>query len=271
MNLWVLILIALILVGLRRLRLGTIGWVFIWPIAIWALIHWGISPPVPSSVVNIYIALSVVSVIAYVLADGERSDQVSRQISRFIIDDKFAVSRLVLVVLLPTLLAYKVYSDMNVELRAPNAGRTVHPAPPGQITFKGKQIDLIKGKNPYRELETKEPAKFREHVEEGRKIYYKNCFYCHGDDMGGDGVYAHGFNPVPANFNSATMIAQLQEGYLFWRIAKGGPGLPEASAPWLSSMPAWEKFLSEDDIWNVILYLYDYTGYKPRAEEEGHH
>jgi hypothetical protein len=37
-------------------------------------------------------------------------------------------------------------------------------------------------------------------------------------------------------------------------------------------MPAWENFLSEDDMWNVIAFLYDYTDFKPRAAEsaEGH-
>ena len=57
---------------------------------------------------------------------------------------------------------------------------------------------------------------------------------------------------------------------MFWRIAKGAPGLPDESGPWDSSMPAWEKFLSEEQIWDVILYLYEHTGYKPRAEEEHH-
>ncbi len=33
-------------------------------------------------------------------------------------------------------------------------------------------------------------------------------------------------------------------------------------------MPAWEKFLKEDEIWDVILFLYDFTEQKPRAKEE---
>jgi len=88
--------------------------------------------------------------------------------------------------------------------------------------------------------------------------------------MAGDGIFAHGLDPIPANFQDATTIAMLQEGYLFWRIAKGGPGLPDESTPWLSAMPAWELFLTEDEIWDVILFLYDYTGHRPRAREEAH-
>jgi len=59
----------------------------------------------------------------------------------------------------------------------------------------------------------------------------------------------------------------LQESFLFWRISKGGPGLPEEGGPWDTAMPAWEKFLTEDEIWDVILFLYDFTEQRPRARE----
>ena len=32
-------------------------------------------------------------------------------------------------------------------------------------------------------------------------------------------------------------------------------------------MLVWENFLSSDDMWAVILFLYDHTGYKPRGRE----
>ena len=86
--------------------------------------------------------------------------------------------------------------------------------------------------------------------------------------MVGDGLFAYGFIPIPANFQDPTTIAMLQESYLFWRIAKGAPGLPVEATPWSSAMPAWETFLSEEDIWDVILFLYDFTDQRPRAKEE---
>ena len=33
-------------------------------------------------------------------------------------------------------------------------------------------------------------------------------------------------------------------------------------------MPAWEKFLKEEEMWDAILFLYDFTGRRPRATEE---
>src|SRR4030067_882934 len=70
---------------------------------------------------------------------------------------------------------------------------------------------------------------------------------------------------TPLNFQDVGTIAQLQESFLFWRIATGGPGLPGEAAPWISSMPVWQEFLKEDEIWKVILFLYDYTGRQPRS------
>src|SRR5438132_990076 len=108
------------------------------------------------------------------------------------------------------------------------------------------------------------------HVAAGAEIYIRNCVYCHGDNLDGKGHFAYGFNPPPANFQDPGTIAMLQEAYLFWRIAKGGPGLPKESTPWNSVMPAWEDRLTEEQIWQVIMYLYDATGQQPRRWETAH-
>ena len=88
--------------------------------------------------------------------------------------------------------------------------------------------------------------------------------------MTGNGMFVHGLDPIPTNFADQGAIAMLRDSFLFWRIAKGGPGLPEEAAPWDTAMPAWEKFLKEEEIWEVVLFLYDFTEQKPRAKEEVH-
>jgi mono/diheme cytochrome c family protein len=133
-------------------------------------------------------------------------------------------------------------------------------------------FSVVTGDSPIRGLAESDPDQFAEHVARGKVVYYQNCFYCHGDTLAADGHYALSVNPLPANFQDPGVLPQLSEAFLFWRVSKGGPGMPDAGGPWDSSMPAWEKFLSEDDMWNVIAFLYDYTGFKPRAAEsaEGH-
>lgn len=270
MNLLVIVGLFIGLLVLHWLRLPMLLWIAIWPAVVWLFVRFGIEVLVPASVLNMYIALTFVGVLAYIFVDAGRFNKLKGQFVSFVTERKYNTALYGVLLLLPALLALKIYFDMNVEVRAATFGRTVHPAPPGEITFKGKKIDLIKGKNPFRELETSDRTAYDAHVAAGKVVYYQNCVFCHGDDMAGDGLFAYSLHPVPANFNSPTTIAMLQEAYLFWRIAKGGPGLPEESGPWSSSMPAWEKFLTEEQIWDVILFLYEYTGYKPRAEEEHH-
>jgi DMSO reductase family type II enzyme heme b subunit len=165
--------------------------------------------------------------------------------------------------LLPSLFGYYAYTQAAAKAEAPAELRAVHPAPPVSISFRGKTIDIQGLENPLR----KDTANFNVNVAEGAAIYVKNCLFCHGDNLDGAGHFAHAFNPPPANFTDPGTIAMLQEAYLFWRIAKGGPGLPKESSPWNSVMPAWEDRLTEEEIWKVILYLYDATGYQPRRWE----
>jgi mono/diheme cytochrome c family protein len=172
------------------------------------------------------------------------------------------------VVAIPALAAANVYVRMNAPLQPPFFPRTVHPASPSQITVHDNTIEIDAGDNPFRHLETSNPEEFRSHVENGRQVYYRNCVFCHGDDLSGNGMFVHGLNPLPTNFADGDTIANLRETFLFWRIAKGGPGLPEEGAPWDTAMPAWEKFLTEEEIWDAVLFLYDFTGERPRAREE---
>ena len=87
---------------------------------------------------------------------------------------------------------------------------------------------------------------------------------------GGDGMFGHALNPIPTNFTDQGVLPMLQESFLFWRISKGAPGLPEEAGPWDSAMPAWENFLTEEEMWDVVLFLYDFNDYRPRARVEHH-
>lgn len=225
--------------------------------------RFGIRPPAPWSVVTLYMTITVFAVLVYVSSDSDLWEAFLQPIRSTLADDSKRQIRITLVVILPLLVGYYTYSRAAAERGAPLELRAVHPAPPASISFRGKTIDVQGLENPLR----KDAASFKKHVAEGAVIYIKNCVYCHGDNLDGNGHFAPVFNPRPANFTDSGTIAMLQEGYLFWRVAKGGPGLPKESAPWNSVMPAWEDRLGEDDIWKVIMYLYDATGYQPRRWE----
>ncbi len=225
--------------------------------------RFGIQPPAPWSVVTLYMAITIFAVLVYVSSDSDTWEAFLRPVRSTLVDDSKRAIRLALMVLLPFLVGYYTYSKAAAERGVPPELRAIHPAPPASISFRGKSMDVQGLENPLR----KNAANLSKYAAEGGVIYVKNCVYCHGDNLDGNGHFAHAFNPRPANFTDRGTIAMLQEGYLFWRIAKGGPGLPKESAPWNSVMPAWEDRLSEEEIWRVVLYLYDATGYQPRRWE----
>lgn len=252
---------------LRFLKPGALVWATAWWVASFVGLRFGVIPPLPSSVVSMFMFIITLTLLAYLTSSTERMQEVTRALVVFVSDRRFRIRLIIGLVALPLLVAFRVYITVTERPEPPASARTIHPPPPDTIPFKGRQINLIAVENPFRELETSDADAFNTHVENGRRVYFQNCVFCHGADMRGDGLYTHGFDPIPTNFQDATTIAMLQESYLFWRIARGAPGLPSESAPWLSSMPAWETFLTEEEIWDVILFLYDYTDLRPRARE----
>jgi mono/diheme cytochrome c family protein len=267
MNLWVLIPLLLVLAGLRFLRPNILIWLAAWWAGFFVLIRFAIDPPLPSSIIGLFMAILTAALILYGTSDGEKLRTIRGSLKAFLTERRFSPLLGFALIAIPLLIGFKAYRASTREAAAPASGRTIHPAPPAEIAFRGKKFDILRASNPFRVLESRDAAAFADHVADGRSVYYRNCVFCHGDNMEGDGIYAHGFDPQPANFADPTTIAMLQESYLFWRIAKGGPGLPDESAPWASAMPAWESRLQEDQIWDVILFLYSFTGRKPRAQE----
>ena len=222
------------------------------------------SAPVPGSVVLQYLLTVLVGVLLYVSADEGRWRTFKQPLHSVLVDPDKRIVRLALLVLIPLLVGFVAFDSVRPTVAAPPSLRSIHPAPPGQITFRGRSMSLATLTNPLRA-----DGSIAEDYEAGKRVYYQNCLACHGDALDGRGHYAHGFSPTPLNFQDNGTIAQLTESFVFWRIAKGGPGLPKEGTPWNSAMPAWENILTEEEIWSVIVFLYEQTGWQPRTLEHG--
>ncbi|MEO5896604.1 MAG: cytochrome c [Vicinamibacterales bacterium] len=268
MNLLVLLAVAAVFGLLRFRRTNLLIWAAAWWAGIYVLLRFGFTVPIPASVIALYMGIISIAILAYVTSSDERREEVTRPLVRFMTEKRYTVLLGAAVVAIPALAAASVYVRMNAPLEPPFFPRTVHPASPSEVTVHDKKVDLDAGENPFDHLKTSNPTEFRTHVENGRKTYYRNCVFCHGDTLAGTGMFVHGLDPLPTNFADQGQIAMLRDTFLFWRISKGGPGLPEEGGPWETAMPAWEKHLSEEEIWETILFLYDFTGQKPRAKEE---
>ena len=232
------------------------------------LIEWGIpllpgSAIVPASVVLQYMVTVLAGVLIYVSDDEARWRKFREPITAAMVEPRLKPVRMGGLVVVPLLVGWIAYGQVRTAVQAPPNLRSIHPAPPAEITFRGKSLTLTGLDNPLRQ----HADSLASYVGEGKRIYYQNCLPCHGDHLDGLGHFAPGFNPLPANFQDNGTIAQLTESFVFWRIAKGGPGLPREGTPWNSAMPKWEDFLTEREIWQVMLFLYDQTGWKPRTWE----
>ncbi len=120
---------------------------------------------------------------------------------------------------------------------------------PKTFALKGKQLALKNLSNPYNKKDPKT-------INSGGVLYTKHCFFCHGDLLDGNGLFGKSFFPPPADFTRLDSILSRPQAYTFWRIMKGGQGLPEKYEPWDSAMPAWEDSLSTKDVWKIITYIY---------------
>jgi mono/diheme cytochrome c family protein len=220
---------------------------------------------IPKSLLTMYMFFVAAGVFMVYTYDEEQTRELVAPIKAMVEVPANRHIRNLVFILIPLAVGFGVYTKMLPSFEAPVELRTIHPAPPSTARIFDKRVNLLNLENPFRKFEKEDPEHFAELVAEGAAVYIKNCQYCHGDKLDGKGPYAEGLNPTPLNFQDIGTIAQLQESYLFWRIATGGPGLPKEAAPWISSMPVWQNFLNEEKIWKVILFLYDYTGHQPRS------
>ncbi len=116
--------------------------------------------------------------------------------------------------------------------------------------------------------ETARAALMEKRLFEGRALYAMNCRACHGDSVAGDGPMADGFKLRPINFTDNGTIETIVEGYTFWRVENGGPGLPLEATPWDSAMPEWKVSLTEEERWLIIMAEYDLAEKTPRIPEK---
>jgi cbb3-type cytochrome c oxidase subunit III len=228
-------------------------------VGIYLVLKLVIKPPLPSSLVFMYMSLTSVGVLIALSIYEDVLHEVTGPIVDFLRGDQlrsggWRLARWALLLVVPVYIGFLGYQRVAPRFDPPIASRVIHPAPPPEV---------MGSVNPLR----REKDKLPEYIAEGKQIFYKNCVFCHGDHLNGKGIFAIGLNLPPANFVDPGTIAQLQESYVFWRVSEGGPGLPQESTPWDSAMPRWADMLSEQDRWKVILFLYQYTGYTPRTWE----
>jgi len=112
-----------------------------------------------------------------------------------------------------------------------------------------------------------------ESLENGKQLYTQNCAACHGENGAGDGVFAgelaqageasmQSMNSAmdmlmqsPVEFTDPTRMLGASPALLQGKILRGGMG---------TGMPMWGSIFIEDQIWDVIAYLYSFQFEYPK-------
>src|SRR5205814_8988294 len=101
--------------------------------------------------------------------------------------------RAVVVAGVTALVGLVAYGKVETTVAEPPNLRSIHPAPPAEITFRGKTITLTGLENTLRRY----PDSLPSYLAEGSRVYYQDCLPCHVDHLDGQRPFAHGVNPLP--------------------------------------------------------------------------
>lgn len=83
-------------------------------------------------------------------------------------------------------------------------------------------------------------------LEVGRRIYERECAYCHGAEGRADTEVAKLLNPAPRNFADPVVMARLDDGRMYMAIYRGRPG---------TAMGGRGEQLSPPEIIDVMRYV----------------
>jgi hypothetical protein len=119
---------------------------------VFALFNWVITPPIPSSLMVMYMVPVTLILFVWISA----TEQTWGAFKRYVVDTLTGASlhhrmlRAVVVVTLPVIAAVMTYNHFKLpEYSAPYEPRS-YPSPPRTITVQGQVIDLQTARNPFR-------------------------------------------------------------------------------------------------------------------------
>lgn len=318
---------------MNRFKLGAFGSSAAALAVVYGLIKWGIPfvsrkitglpfpLSVPGTLMLFYMTLTVIALYIYITSSDERVEEFLMPVRGLLSGAYGTKTRSALLVAIPLLAGWQVYSMTAPRISSPSSLRIQHPSggfPKNMETAENPfrkpsdaevdkfieeagannvqfipeataEIEKVKGKYDnalgmiptepvqafLKELKAgnRDKGKARQaliekYLFEGRILYAMNCRPCHGDSAAGDGPMADGFKLRPINFTDNGTIETIVEGYTFWRVANGGPGLPTEATPWDSAMPEWKADLPDDYRWRIILAEYDMAQKTPRQPEK---
>ncbi|MGH2668719.1 MAG: hypothetical protein ACRDH5_06305, partial [bacterium] len=109
------------------------------------------SAPVPKSVVLQFMATILVGVLIYVSDNEQRWARFREPLTAVLVEPRLRGVRTALLVGVTVLVGLITYGQVRTSAAAPPSLRSIHPAPPAEITFRGRTMTLTGLDNPLRQ------------------------------------------------------------------------------------------------------------------------
>ncbi len=92
---------------MRRLvlPLSILSW-----LTVWAALKFGVQPPIPGQVMGLYMAITTVAILVYLVADQARFQSFLDPLVTLLREERLATPRLLLLVAFPLLLGWITYT-----------------------------------------------------------------------------------------------------------------------------------------------------------------
>jgi mono/diheme cytochrome c family protein len=188
-----------------------------------------------------------------------------------------------------------LYVTLDINIDAPHESPVVPGSQPSAA--RGQQIattleiaklinsDSYRANSPYQIFQSLDSAKLSdsekwdvvayiwqsntssEALSNGKELYVQNCAACHGENGAGDGVFADDLAEAgeasmqsmngsmdmsmqnPVDFTESKRMLGAAPALLQGKILRGGMG---------TGMPMWGSIFTEEQIWDLIAYLYSF-------------
>lgn len=107
------------------------------------------------------------------------------------------------------------------------------------------------------------PVKMTGDLKNGQAIYERYCHFCHGKKGYGDGPVGIAITPHPADFVNDAKRMSKTDPELFKSITEG---VHRAIGGEEMAMPRWQDILSDQERWDVLIYI-RHLGVEGRKEQ----
>jgi len=186
-----------------------------------------------------------------------------------------------------------LYISLNLDIDAPHEAPSIPSTRPSAVIGQRFATDLAislstdyyRSNSPYQVFDELKSASLTEQqrwdvvaylwqsnatkvsLAHGQKLYTQNCAACHGENGAGDGVFADDLAvageasmqtmtgademmmQTPVDFTDPKRMLGASPALLQGKILRGGMG---------TGMPMWGSIFTEEQIWDLIAYLYSF-------------